>query len=810
MNFKQIIPHIVSLSLFVVVALMYFNPVLKGKKISQSDITQHIGMAKEVNDFRKATGEEPYWAESAFSGMPTYPIGTYFPNDYITSLDRLIRFLPRPADYLFLYFFSFYILLLAFKVDWKIAIVGSLAFGFSTYLIIIFGAGHNSKAHAIAYMPLVLAGIIFIFKKRYLLGFIVTSIATALEIKANHPQMTYYLLFAILILCVVELIEAIKKNKIKQFITQSSIIIVAMLLAVGVNSSRLLATKEYADVSTRGKTALTINPDGTKKEVTTGLSKEYITQFSYGKAETFNLFVPRYMGGGTVESLDRNSNTYQYVSSIAGSKQADGFTKQVYTYWGDQLIVEAPAYIGAVMLFLFFLGVFILKGKYKYWLVASSVFAILMSWGKNFQFLTDFFIDYIPLYNKFRAVSSFQVIAELCIPLMGFLAVREFFFSKTDKEQKKIALKKALYSSVGLIVIGLLYALSFSTFEGIRDASYSEYEGLLDAVKADRLSMLYSDSFRSIVLIVVGFVVLWLFLKQQLKYTTSIIAFAVLILFDLVQVNLKYVNGDDFKEARSIDKPYKASTADLQILKDKSHYRVANFSTDPFQDGRTSYFHKSIGGYHAAKIGRYQDLIEFQLSKQNMQVYNMLNVKYFIIPGDDGEEVAQQNPDANGNAWFVKNIKYVQTADQEIRALDSTLTKSTVVVNENNIHKKINFSTAIDSLAYIRLTEYSLNSLTYETSSKFDEFSVFSEIYYKNGWNAYIDGELQPYTNVNYILRGMEIPKGEHIIKFTFEPSVIKTGNTISLISYALMLLISISWFFITRKNKPLYGFKFN
>lgn len=801
MNFKKIIPHIVSLSLFVVVALMYFNPVLKGKKISQSDITQHIGMAKEVNDFRKATGEEPYWAESAFSGMPTYPIGTYFPNDYITSLDRLIRFLPRPADYLFLYFFSFYILLLAFKVDWKIAIVGSLAFGFSTYLIIIFGAGHNSKAHAIAYMPLVLAGIIFIFKKRYLLGFIVTSIATALEIKANHPQMTYYLLFAILILCVVELIEAIQKNKIKQFITQSSIIIVAMLLAVGVNSSRLLATKEYADVSTRGKTALTINPDGTKKEVTTGLSKEYITQFSYGKAETFNLFVPRYMGGGTVESLDRNSNTYQYVSSIAGSKQADGFTKQVYTYWGDQLIVEAPAYIGAVMLFLFFLGVFILKGKYKYWLVASSVFAILMSWGKNFQFLTDFFIDYIPLYNKFRAVSSFQVIAELCIPLLGFLAVREFFFSKTDKEQKQIALKKALYSSVGLIVIGLLYALSFSTFDGIRDTSYSEYEGLLDAVKADRLSMLYSDSFRSILLIGVGFVVLWLFLKQQLKYPTSIIAFAVLILFDLVQVNLRYVNADDFKEARAIDKPFKASTADLQILKDKSHYRVANFSTDPFQDGRTSYFHKSIGGYHAAKVGRYQDLIEFQLSKQNMQVYNMLNVKYFIIPGDDGEEVAQQNPDANGNAWFVKNIKYVKTADQEIRALDSTLTKSTVVVNENNIRKKINFSPELDSLAYIKLTEYSLNSLTYDTSSNKDEFAVFSEIYYKHGWNAYLDGVKQPHTNVNYILRGMEIPKGEHIIKFKFEPSVIKSGSIISLISYALMLLIPLSCFFYFKKS---------
>ncbi len=801
MNFKQIIPHIVSLSLFVVVALMYFNPVLKGKKISQSDITQHIGMAKEVNDFRKATSEEPFWAESAFSGMPTYPIGTYFPNDYITSLDRFIRFLPRPADYLFLYFLSFYILLLAFKVDWKIAIVGSLAFGFSTYLIIIFGAGHNSKAHAIAYMPLVLAGIVFIFKKRYLLGFIVTSIATALEIKANHPQMTYYLLFAILILGVVELIDAIQKNKTKQFITQSSIIIVAVLLAVGVNSSRLLSTKEYADVSTRGKTALTMNPDGTKKEVTTGLSKEYITQFSYGKAETFNLFVPRYMGGGTVESLDKKSNTYQYVSSIAGSKQADGFIKQVYTYWGDQLIVEAPAYVGAMMLFLFFLGVFILKGKYKYWLVASSVFAILMSWGKNFQFLTDFFIDYVPLYNKFRAVSSFQVIAELCIPLLGFLALREFFCSKIDKKQKQIALKKALYSSMGLIVVGLLYALSFSTFEGIRDASYSEYEGLLDAVKADRLSMLYTDSFRSLVLIGLGFVVLWLFLRQQLKYTSSVIAFAVLILFDLVQVNLRYVNGDDFKEARAIDKPFKASTADLQILKDKSHYRVANFSTDPFQDGRTSYFHKSIGGYHAAKMGRYQDLIEFQLSKQNMQVYNMLNVKYFIIPRDNGEVMAQQNPDANGNAWFVKNINYVQTADQEIRALDSIQTKNTAIVNENNIHRKINFSLEVDSLAYIKLTEYSLNSLTYETSSKFDEFSVFSEIYYKNGWKSYIDGELQPYTNVNYVLRGMEIPKGEHIIKFKFEPSVIKTGSIISLISYALMVLIPMSWFFYYKKK---------
>ena len=795
MNLKRILPHLASLLVFIIAALFYFHPVLKGEKLSQSDITQHIGMAKEVNDYRVSTGDEPYWAESAFSGMPTYQIGTYFPNDYLTDLDRLIRFLPRPADYLFLYFLGFYILLLAFKVDWKLAIVGSLAFGFSTYLIIIFGAGHNSKAHAIAYMPMVLAGIIWIFKKRYLLGFTVTAFATALEIKANHPQMTYYLLFAILILGIIEFIEALQKKKIGQFTTQTAMIIIAMLLAVGVNSTRLMATKEYSDVSTRGNAALTINSDGTKKEVTSGLSKDYITQFSYGISETFNLLVPRYMGGGTVEKLSKNSNTYEHVSSIAGPKQADGFTKQVYTYWGDQLIVEAPAYIGAVILFLFFLGVFLVKGKIKHWLVASTVFAILMSWGRNFDFLTNLFIDYVPLYDKFRAVSSFQVIAELCIPLLGILAAKEFFSSRILKAKKQEALKKALYLSSGLVVLGLLYAVAFSPFEGLRDANYAQYEGLLDAVKADRQSMLYRDSFRSLVLISLSFGILWLFVKQQLNKTNAIIGFALLILFDLVQVNLRYVNKDDFRQARKIDKPFTATAADLQILKDKSHYRVANFTGDPFQDGRTSYFHKSIGGYHAAKMGRYQDLIEFQLAKQNMQVYNMLNVKYFILPGDDGKEQAQQNPDANGNAWFVNEIRYVQTADEEIIALDSLNTKEVAILRDYNPYGfEDSLKYNVDTLATIKLTEYSLNALSYDSFSNQNEFAVFSEIYYKDGWNAYIDGELKPHVSVNYVLRGIEIPAGNHNIEFKFEPKVIQTGSIISLISLALILLIPIGW----------------
>ena len=801
MNLKFFSTHLVSLLIFIIAALLYFHPVLKGEKLSQSDITQHIGMAKEVNDYRTTTGLEPYWAESAFSGMPTYQIGTYFPHDYLSYLDRLIRFLPRPADYLFLYFLGFYVLLLAFKVDWKLAIMGSLAFGFSTYLMIIFGAGHNAKAHAIAYMPLVIAGVIYVFKKQYLLGFTLTGLATALEIKANHPQMTYYLLFAIFILGIIELIEAIKKKQFTQFTSQSLIIITAMLLAVGVNSTRLMATKEYSDFSTRGNTELTMNSDGTPKEVTSGLSKDYITQFSYGISETFNLLVPRYMGGGTVESLDKNSNTYKYVSSIASTKQAEGFTKQVYTYWGDQLIVEAPAYIGAVIIFLFFLGIFLVKGKFKHWLVASTVFSILMSWGKNFELLTNFFIDYVPLYNKFRAVSSFQVIAELCIPLLGILAIKEFIFSKLSKKEKLEAVKKAFYVTSGLIIIGLFYAISFSTFEGLRDANYSQYEGLLDAVIADRKSLLYSDSFRSLVLISVSFSILWLFLKQHLNKTKVTIVFTMLILFDLVQVNLRYVNDDDFRQARKIDKPFRASSADLQIQKDKSHYRVANFTGDPFQDGRTSYFHKSIGGYHAAKMGRYQDLIEFQLGKQNMQVYNMLNVKYFIIPDNEGKEQMQQNPNNNGNAWFIKDIKYVKSANEEIKALDSLNTKTTVVINEKSLTTSVSYSKELDSLATINLVKYSLNALTYDSNSTKDEFAVFSEIYYKNGWNAYIDGELKPHLNVNYVLRGLEIPAGKHSIEFRFEPKVIQTGSTISLLSYVFLLLIPLGWFFYD-KNK--------
>ena len=802
MKFTKLLPYIGAIAVFALASIIYFHPLLKGEKLNQSDITQFTGMVKEINNFRADHHTEPYWTGASFSGMPAYQISAYYPNDFVRVLDRTLRFLPRPADYTFLYFLSFFVLMMALKVNWRLAILGSLAFGFSTYLIIIFGAGHNAKAHAIAYMPLVLAGLLWVFQKRYILGFLVTGVAMALEIYTNHPQMTYYLGFALIILGIVELIHAIKEKIIPTFIKQAVVILAAVLLGIGANSSRLMAMKEYADFSTRGKSELTINPDGTKKAASKGLDKAYITEYSYAKLETFNLFIPRFMGGGTVEKLGENSNFFQTLESKAGKKAAKEYSEQALTYWGDQNIVEAPAYIGAVIFFLFFLGIFLVKGRLKQWLVAATVFSVLMSWGRNFDGLTNFFIDYFPLYNKFRAVSSIQVIAELCVPILGILALKEFFSSKISSDEKLAGLKKAVYAFGGLIVIGFLLAHGFSTFQGIRDAQYNQLPGLTDAIIADRKSMLFMDTLRSLFLMIISAGVLWMFLKNKLKQGIAIIALTVFILFDLISVDKKYVNEDDFKSARKIEKPFIASIADKLILKDKAHFRVGNFTVNPMNDGSTSYFHQSIGGYHAAKMMRYQELFDFQIAKNNMQVLNMLNTKYFIIGNDKGEKQAQLNPDANGNAWFVQSVKTVDSANEEMLALDSLNTKEVAVYHKDvAAENHIIFPKEIDSTATIKLTNYDVTTLTYQSKTAKEQFAVFSEIYYKDGWNAYIDGKLAPYVRVDYVLRGMNIPAGEHTIEFKFEPKVIQQGKIISLTSYALLLLIGFGWFFYDKKK---------
>ena len=807
MKFTKIFRYIVAVLFFVLAAVIYFHPILNGKKIQQSDITQFRGMAKEIQDYRAQNNAEPYWTGASFSGMPAYPISAYYPNDFIRSLDRLLRFLPRPADYTFLYFLSFFVLMMALKVEWRLAILGALAFGFSTYLIIIFGAGHNAKAHAIAYMPLVLAGILLVFQRRFLVGFIVTGIAMALEVYANHIQMTYYLGFCLLILGIVEFINALKEKQLTLFIKQAAVIIGAVVLGIGANAPRLLAMKEYSERSTRGKSELTINLNGSKKELTTGLDYGYITQYSYAKLETFNLFIPRFMGGGTIEELGADSNFYQFIAERAGKKVASDYSKQVLTYWGDQPIVEAPAYIGAVIFFFFFLGIFLVKGRLKQWLVAATIFSIILSWGRNFEGITNFFIDYVPLYNKFRAVSSIQVVAELCVPILAVLGLKEFFSKESAKLEKLEALKKAVLFFAGLIIVGFGLAHVFGGFEGLRDAQqYSEIPGFLEAVIADRKDMLFSDTLRSLLLVFISGAILWLLLKNKLKSLLAIVLLTVLILFDLISVNKRYVNADDFKISRKIEEPFKATAADKIILQDKTHFRVVNYTVDPMNDGSTSYFHQSIGGYHAAKLGRYQELFDFQIAKNNMQVLNMLNAKYFIVSNSDGNLEAQQNGAANGNVWFVEKIKVVASANEEIQALDSLNTKKEVVVNQKELYTSGSSSVVSllieqDSTARIRLTDYSVTSLTYASSAKTAQFAVFSEIFYKEGWNAYVDGVLVPHYRVNYVLRGMEVPSGAHTIDFKFEPKVIEKGKIISLISYVLLLFISVGWFFY-HKNK--------
>jgi hypothetical protein len=802
MKINKAFPYLIAILVFVIASVLYFNPILKGEKIKQSDITQFKGMSKEIADYRLEKGEEPYWTGAAFSGMPAYQLSAYYPNDFIKSLDSALRFLPRPADYVFLYFLGFFLLLSALKVEWKLAILGALSFGFSTYLIIIFGAGHNAKAHAIAYMPMVMAGVLWVFQKKYLLGFIVTAFAMALEINSNHPQMTYYLGFTLLILGIIKLVEAIQEKSYVLFVKQSAIIVFAMILGLGVNSTRLMAMKEYADFSTRGKTELTIEPNGAPKQVTEGLSKEYITEYSYDLIETFNLFIPRFMGGGTYESLGSNSSFYKTLAAHPqiGSVQASQASKQVLTYWGDQTIIEAPAYIGAVLMFLFFLGVFLVKGTIKKWLVAATIFSIVLSWGKNFEIITNLFIEYVPLYNKFRAVSSIQVIAEICIPLLGILALKEFFSKEFSSDEKTNALKKAVYILGGILVFFILFGSSLFAFEGFRDANYQQVPGLIEALISDRKSMLFNDSLRSLVLILISASILWFFLKSKVNQTKAIVGFAILILFDLVSVNLNYVNNDSFERARNIEKPFQLNDIDKQILKDKSYYRVANFAASPLQDGRTSYFHNSIGGYHAAKMGRYQELFDYQIAKNNMQVLNMLNTKYFIIQDQEGATRAQINPEANGAVWFVKSLKLVNSADEEIMALDSLNTKNEAVIDISKLDVKNSFEK--DSLATIKLTNYDVTTLSYESSSTKKQFAVFSEIYYKDGWNAYVDGKLTPHYRVNYVLRGMEIPAGNHSIEFKFEPTTIKNGNTITLTSYFLLLVIPIGWFFHEKKKK--------
>lgn len=805
-SIKRLLPHVLILIGFVVVSLAYFSPVLQGKKINQSDIMHYIGMAQQQKEFAKATGEETYWTNSAFGGMPTYQLGAKYPHNYIKKLDLALRFLPRPADYLFLYFIGFYILLLSLKVDFKLAALGALAFGFSTYLIIILGVGHNSKAHAIAYMPLVLAGIVLTFRKKYILGFLLTTIALGLQIVANHPQMTYYLLLLILVLGLAYLIDAYRKKVLPHFFKSVGLLTVAAILAVGLNATGIMATQEYVKESARGQSDLTINPDGSPKEVTSGLDRDYITEYSYGILETFNLYIPKFMGGGNYEDVGKDSETYKaYINLGASPIEALDAARNAPMYWGDQPIVEAPAYVGAVVIFLFVLGLFLVKGRLKWWLVGGTILSLLLSYGKNFGFLTDFFIDYVPFYNKFRAVSSIQVILELCIPVLGIFALSRLFNDFQKDEEKLKALLYSVGITAGLALIFLLFKSTLFDFEGLRDDQYISAYGqpFVDAVIEDRKSLMTTDTLRTLILVLLSAGTIYLFLKKKLSENLVVVVFAVLILFDLVTVDKQYVNNDNFISAIKVDKPYQPNQADKEILKDKGHFRVMDMSTDGQRmPAKAAYYHNSLMGYSAAKLGRVNELLEFHVYKNNMNVLNMLNTKY-IIAEEQGQIFPYTNTEANGNAWFVSKLEVVANANEEIVALDSLNTKTTAVL-EKLVQTENNLKTTykVDSIASIELKEFKPNYLKYESNNTNVGLAVFSEIYYAQGWNAYIDSVLTPHFRVNYVLRALELPKGKHTIEFKFEPQVVKTGSNVALASSVILGLLLLIGFFIEIKRR--------
>ncbi|MDG2432440.1 YfhO family protein [Flavobacterium sp.] len=796
-------PHILALIGFIIVSLIYFYPVLQGKQIFQSDIVQYTGMAKEQNDFRATEHLEPYWSNSAFGGMPTYQLGAKYPYDFIGAIDDVLRFLPRPADYLFLYFLGFYGLLLVLKVDPLKAFFGAVAFGFSTYLIIILGVGHNAKAHAIAYMPMVIAGFILVFRKRYVVGGLLTLFATALEINANHFQMTYYLLIFLLILSSYFIYFELKKKDFKSLFISIGVLAVAGILAIGANATNLLATAEYANFSTRSKSELNFNPDGSKNTASTAMSRDYITEYSYGVAESFNLIAPRLFGGSNHEAVGTDSSMYDFmVGQGVPEGQAADFASGLPTYWGDQPIVAAPAYIGAVVFFLALIGLFIDDRKIKYVFLSGAIVSLLLSWGKNFPALTDFFIDNVPMYNKFRAVSSIQVILELCFPVLAIMGLQSFF--KLEKELRWKSLWQPTAAALGLIIL-LFFGKSLFDFEGPNDSYFvqSYGPGFVDALKADRMSLYSADLLRSGFFIVLTAGVLWLFIKNKIAQNTAIILVGLFMVSDLFFVDKNYVSSKDFVSAREVQVPFVETPADAMILQDTTHYRVFEVSGN-FSSARASYFHKSIGGYHAAKPRRVQQLFDYQIAKNNLEVLNMLNVKYVIQTDKEGKEFPVINPDANGNAWFVNDIKLVNKADDEMKMLNNINTKKAAIFN---IHlygakfKNARLKRNLDTTGTITLNVYKPNYIKYSSDSKKEGLAVFSEIYYEKGWNAYIDGEKTSHFPVDYVLRGMMVPEGKHTIEFKFEPDVIQTGSSITIASGIGILILLVAGIYFEKKK---------
>ncbi len=814
---KKAIGIIASILFFAVITLVYNAPVLEGKRLKQHDIEMYKGAAKEVTDFRNETGETSLWTNSMFGGMPAWTISVPLRSNLIQYVHKTLSLgLPSPLGSIFISMLGFFILLLVLDVGIGISAIGAIAYGFTSYLFIVIGAGHNTKAFAMAYMAPVIAGILLTYKGKYLWGGVLTALALALEINANHLQITYYLLIIALIIIIAELISSIREKMFKRFMKSSVILLFVAILSSLTFATKLYANYEFGKETTRGKPVLTRN----EANQTKGLDRDYITQWSYGIGETWSLMIPNAKGGASAYIGSKNPALEKADSRFRQN------IAQSNAYWGDQPGTSGPVYVGAIVVFLFILGALTVKGNLKWALLIATLLSILLSWGKNFMGFTNFFLDYIPGYNKFRAVSMTLVIAEVTMPLLGFLGLAEIAKEPDGfkKNQKKFFI--ALGITAGFCLLFSLApklffsffsqseAEQFSTLSSGKDgAIYATFATQLEAV---RIAIFRKDALRSFFFILLAAVPLFLYGKGKLKAQIAFPILAVLVLVDMYPIDRRYLNNDNFIPRRQVDMPFTASAANQYILNDQTlDFRVADITKDAFNDASTCYFHKSIGGYSGAKLRRYQDIISQYLggelnqlrsvktgeamiqalSQQN--VLNMLNTKYIIINPNSQPFL---NPFAFGNAWIVNDIRWVDTPNEEIDAIGATDLQHTAILNKE-FQSQVSGYSSKDSISNITLTDYKPNQVTYSFEADEDKLVVFSEIWTSKGWTMHLDGQEHPILRANYVLRAAMIPAGSHEIVMRYEPRIWKVGGVISLVSSLVVVLFAIGALVFTLIN---------
>lgn len=804
--FKRNGIHLAIIGLFIVMCFIYFSPALQGKILYQGDVLQAKAMQKEIMDFNAKDGKAPLWTNSMFGGMPAYQIWATYPYNITTHIISFFKTIfPNPVDTILLYLLGAYLLFCVLKVKPWLAVAGAIAFTFSSYNFIIVDAGHSNKALAIAFFAPVIAGVLLTFRGRYLWGTIITALSLALEIRSNHIQMTYYLFLVLLILAVIELYHAIKTKTTSNFLKSVGLLAGAVILSAAVNAGSLWTTYEYGKESIRGKS----NLKNESSMPSTGLDRDYAYQWSQGVGECVTFMVPNAYGGESGHKLDKDSETGKVlVQRGVPETQVEGAIQQlqgvgVSTYWGEKPFTGGPYYFGAIICFLFIFGLFLIKDRIKWWILGATLLTVFLSFGKNFPYISDLFFNYFPLYNKFRAVESILAVTGLLFPILAILAIKEASEGKHDSKELLQKLKYALYVSGGILLIiiiipGLL--LSFRTsneqqvIQGLTQVTGDQgfANSIIKAMKDDRESLARMDALRSLFFVLVGAGLLWALIKRKINEPIAFILFAAAITVDMWTVDRRYLNNDKFVDQNAINQTFQARQVDELILRDPSpDYRVFDLTINTFSDASASYFHKTIGGYHAAKLKRFQELIDKQLTNSvNEDVLDMLNTKYVITADPKGQSQRIQNRStACGNAWFVSKVLYVKNADEEMEGISSFDPKKEAIVDQSFKalidNKKVGVPTPTDE---IKLTDYHPDHLTYEYSISKDLIAVFSEIWYDKGWNAYVDGEKIPYFRANYVLRAAELPGGNHKLEFKFEPRSYYVGEDISLAASVLLI----------------------